>query len=375
MKKVHITLVGGQPAPIYHGIVAIQPDKIIYIYSELSKNTLNVLKENIDIDSEDIMLDVTSPDQIKFCAEGLRDIYKNFNVTINITSGLKSWSHWFGVTFHNETNATVIYIDQNNVLWDYKTMETFKDISFDMRTIFKLYGNELINYTQFSDYTKQDFDVINKIEKIRKYHPRIFKSLTIDLNNENKHNLNYGKETLIESKLRNDLSCVRYFKELCRIEFDIFSKRNCHKYAIESPHIKDIVFNAGWFELKVAKLLSKWDKAKEICMNCRFTYQKDEINEVDIIVDTGSKILFVECKTQITKVTDIEKFRSVIKGYGGTSSKGLFITDSPMKANAKALCEKHGILTFSIQDEHFDLNVDTALYRLLDNELYNINTK
>ena len=36
MAKIHITLVGGQPAPVYHGIVAIQPDKIVFIYSQES---------------------------------------------------------------------------------------------------------------------------------------------------------------------------------------------------------------------------------------------------------------------------------------------------------------------------------------------------
>lgn len=29
----HITLIGRQPAPVYHGIVATQPDKVILAYS------------------------------------------------------------------------------------------------------------------------------------------------------------------------------------------------------------------------------------------------------------------------------------------------------------------------------------------------------
>lgn len=31
MTKVHITLVGGQPAPVYNGIVAMNSDKVVYI--------------------------------------------------------------------------------------------------------------------------------------------------------------------------------------------------------------------------------------------------------------------------------------------------------------------------------------------------------
>ena len=370
MKKVHITLVGGQPAPIYNGIIAIQPDKVIYIYSEASKNVLDVLKNKIDIESEEIMLDVTSPSVIKQCAETLRDLYKDSIVTVNITSGLKSWSHWFGVTFHNQSNAMVVYVDQNNVLWNYKTLEPY-NINFDMRTIFKLYGNELVNYTQFSEYTQDDFDAIETIETLRNINIKTFNNLTLDPKPEQIHNFEEG--ICIETSIKGDYSCLRKFKNKSKIEFVIFTKRDCHEVSLESPHVKKLVSNANWFELKVAKLLSKWNKTKEICMNCHFTYKKDNLNEVDIIVDTGSKILFVECKIKLTKITDIGKFNSVIKSYGGISSKGIFITNNPMDKKEQLQCEKLGILYFSLQNEH--LNIAEALYKLLDNELYNINTK
>lgn len=400
MKKVHITLVGGQPAPIYHGIIAIQPDKIIYIYSEASKKTLDVLKSMIDIESDEIMLDPTSPSQIKLCAEGLRNIYKNCIVTVNITSGLKTWSHWFGVTFHdysnmpnalspiekllikfgvtyrNSINATVVYIDQNNVLWNYKTLKPYKDIHFDMRTIFKLYGNELVHYKRFADYTKEDFEAIIKVERIRKFHYKVFYSLTIDLKDE-ANKLKGIKDFSIQSKLKGDSeSCLRFYNELSRIEFDIYSKGRLKEYTVESPHIKDIVFFAGWFELKVAKLLSNWIHAEEICMNCHFPFKENlDKNEVDIIINTGTKILFVECKTQISDTTAIDKFRSVIKGYGGTASKGLFVTDAKMPDMARDKCKEHGILTYSFQDDHNGMSDLEAITDLLNKELYNINTK
>ena len=47
MSKVHITLVGGQPAPVYHGIVATQPDYVFYVCSKSadSKRAQKVLKK------------------------------------------------------------------------------------------------------------------------------------------------------------------------------------------------------------------------------------------------------------------------------------------------------------------------------------------
>ena len=137
-----------------------------------------------------------------------------------------------------------------------------------------------------------------------------------------------------------------------------------------------MAFNSGWFEFKVAKILSKWDKCKEICMNCKFPFrEKVDKNETDILINTGSKVLFVECKTQINNITDIDKFRSVIKNYGGMGSKGLFVTNAKMTDIAKAKCEEHGILSFSLQDSHLGLTEEKALQLLLESELFNINTK
>lgn len=155
------------------------------------------------------------------------------------------------------------------------------------------------------------------------------------------------------------------------------NKRNeCREVVMESPNIVDLTFNAGWFEYKVAHLLSQWNKTKEICLNCHFPFKQGvDKNETDIIVNTGTKILFVECKTQITHTTDIDKFRSVVKAYGGTASKALFVTDSPMSDIARKKCEENGVLHFSLSDVVNKESVGLALIDLLEKEMFNINTK
>lgn len=371
MKKIHITLVGAQPAPIYNGIIATSPHKIIYIYSnsENSYNSLKVLKKELKIDADEIQLDVTNPTKIKYCAEQLADIYKNHEVTVNITSGLKSWAYWFSVVFAQCENASVIYFDQNNVLWNYRTMQSSTDFNFDMHTLFRLYGNPIENnYTPFSRYTPQDFETIKIIEEIRESNFSAFKELTSTLSIDD-NNILRNNDT---GKFVKENSSVRWDRPNNKVIFNINNKST----TISSPHVVDLTFHTAWFELKVAQILSKWDKAKEICLNCRFPFNaKFDKNEVDIIVNTGNKILFVECKTQIANTTDIDKFRSVIKGYGGIGSKGLFITDSKMKAIAKKKCKEHNILYFSLGNEHLLMSTEKALFRLLNNELYNINAK
>lgn len=371
MSKIHITLVGGQPAPVYHGIVATRPDKIIYIHSSESRKALKALDLEITVPSEKIMLDVTLPNKIKECAEHLAEQYQNDEVTVNISGGLKSWSHWFGVVFDKYPNASVVYMDQNNVLWNYRTMKSSAIPEFDMHTLFRLYGNPLENnYIKFEEYTEDDFKAIEELEKLRNLNTVDFNHLTTVLDKQRSHLLRTNKTGTFTA----GDSYIQWDKNIQQVKIGICKRDNIKEAVLVSPHIMNLAFNAGWFETKIAKLLSKWNKAKEICLNCRFPFRPNvDKNEVDIIVNTGVKILFVECKTQITNTTDIDKFRSVIKGYGGTGSKGLFVTDAKMTEIAKAKCEEHGILTFSLQN--YSDSVERSLFLLLDTQLRNINTK
>ena len=191
MARVHITLVGGQPAPVYHGIVATKPDKVIFIYSEESRGVVEVLKKEINIPVEEQpSLDPTNPVEILRRAESLAKKYEKDEVTVNISSGLKSWSHLFGITFDKQPNATVVYMDQNNILWNYRTMQSQANFEFDMYTLFRLYGNSLENnYKKLSEYTDKDNEAVAKIEGIRQFDTRSFNSLV----------------ALLDSKMQNQL--------------------------------------------------------------------------------------------------------------------------------------------------------------------------
>lgn len=373
MGKIHITLVGGQPAPVYHGIIATKPDKIIYIYSSDSYKSLEALLREIEIPSENIQLDAIIPQEIKLCAETLAERYIDDEVTVNISGGLKSWSHWFGVTFDKYSNATIVYMDQNNALWNYRTMHSSMDFEFDMHTLFRLYGNPLEdNYINFDEYTPEDFMAIKEIEYLRSINVPDFNRLTTVLDKERNHILRNSKVGCFNV----GISSVSWDKEEAQVKFVIANKKYVHNVTLLSPHIINLAFNAGWFEAKVASLLKQWCRAKNIYLNCHFPFRKNVVkNEVDILVNTGVKILFIECKTQINNYTDIDKFRSVINNYGGTGSKGLFITDAKMTEMAKTKCEEHGILTFSLQDDHMNMECEKALHFLLDTQLYNINIK
>ncbi len=382
MAKIHITLVGGQPAPVYHGIVATQPDKVVFIYSESSRDAMEKVRSEIHMaEDKQEPLNTTDPQQIMKRANILAEKYKNDEVTLNISSGLKSWSHLFGRVFDSMPNASVVYMDQNNVLWNYRTMEHKSDFEFDMDVLFRLYGNRLENYKRLTDYTEEDLKALDKIKNIRLFNIPDFNKLTATLNDKQQNilrNQNSGKFDLMANGSQSYVEWEKTTKDSIGFVRIFLAKKNgkSQEVTFESENAVDLAFNSGWFEFEIATLLSKWTKAKSVYLNCHFPFKpKVDKNEVDIIVNTGTKILFVECKTQITHTTDIDKFRSVVKGYGGTGSKGLFVTDARMTDVARKKCEEHGLLSFSLQDDHLGMSHEKALALLLDSELFNINTK
>ena len=378
--KVHITLVGGQPAPVYNGIVATRPDRVVFIYSnsEDSIRSVEAVRRETDIDiDEQEPLDTTDPQKILQRATSLAEKYMNDEVTLNISSGLKSWSHLFGRVFDPLPNASVVYMDQNNLLWNYRTMESQSDFVFDMDVQFRLQGNELKHFVPFADYTDDDKDSFEKAEAARRYNTGNFNKLTTLLSPQWKgmfQNQNHGRFVLSETDY------VEWEKpDFVRLALST-KKYGVNEWGMKSPHAVNIAFNSGWFEYKVARMLSHWRYAKEIRLNCVFPDRKTHNvrfpkNEIDVIVNTGTKLLFVECKTMISTSTDIDKFRTAVKNYGGMGSKALFVTDNAMNDLQKEKCHDSGIIIFSLKDPAFGPNKEQELFKLLESELFNINTK
>lgn len=375
--KVHITLVGGQPAPVYHGIVATQPELVVFIYSDSSRSVVEKVKREINIAvDEQLPLDTTDPQKIIARAEELAAKYKDDEVSLNISSGLKSWSHLFGRVFDSMPNATVVYMDQNNVLWNYRTMQSKADFEFDMDVLFRLQGNELTHYTPFSSYIDEDNATLNTLVSARKYNCGSFNKLTTllskDWDNRIKQkcgSLVLSDDEYVEWERPDFVRLVLRTKKIGRQEF-----------VMESPNAVNMAFHTGWFEYKVAHTLSQWRYSRDIRLNCIFPPQSSQSvqfpkNEIDVIVNTGTKILFVECKTQISNSTDIDKFRTAVKNYGGMGSKALFVTDNVMTDIQKEKCSESGIICFSFQDKAFAANKAQSLFQMLEKELFNINTK
>ncbi len=366
-QHIHISLVGGQPAPVYHGVMAIEPDRVIFVHSAQTKSDAERISKEFDIQKELLELDPVDLEIINFKVDEIKKkMDEDSFVSVNLSGGTKAWSMVFYEKFRDYKDVKLFYIDQNNNLWDFLEISSY-ELSFDMDMQFKLYGNTPNNYHLYSDYTDDDDAQVAKIQNLRKHNYSSFNDLSSNFMNRQKSNTYALK----------DGSFFEWDRDGLLFNVSIANRNDVFKTEVlDSPNCKHLLLNNGWFEYLVAKTLNGWARTKEIRLNCVFPTKDDSPkNEIDIIVNAGTKLLFVECKTQIHNETDIDKFASAVRVYGGMGSKALFVTDAPMSDKAKEKCRDNKVLSFSLEEFGGVLYARKSLYEFLDKELINVNTK
>lgn len=348
MKKIHITLVGGQPVPVYIGIKDDgQANTIVLVCSPQSRTEAERIKEQFP--KRNILVKVCHPvelDDIEDLALELYKEYSDYEKTVNLTGGTKLWSLTFYRIFCQDRNSHFIYIDQNNQITDILCKDShIGEINTLKR--FELYGTPLTSFCMLEEYDDEDLLVAREIEKFRNKNRYEFIRLTgnrkaFEMND--KDILTTENGSLLEFSLD---------ERWARIE--LYTDNGFLTKEFHCQHLPDILFNSGWFELKTAIELSKNERINNIWLNCEFTDSEgNPKNEIDIIAELDNRLLFVECKTMIHDSTDIDKFRSALRNFSGTSTTGIFVTnDKPNAFNksryehAMEKCKDNGILTFN----------------------------
>lgn len=360
--------------PVYLGITEMQPEVIILVHSSDTLVQAQRVAEEYPDKAVLQQFEPTDISAIMASAKKLLDEYKDDDVVINITGGTKPWGISFTMLSQGMQNVQLIYVDQNCVFYNYTTNEKWQSsLSLDMEQLMRFNGQASKSHNSLSDYNDEDMKTLSKVKRLRVTAPMQFNSLTIPDKKwrksliggfEGRHAIDGG-------------SYVEWNKPQHWVRIYI-NKKNGKQYEelFDSPNVIHIVFNSGWFEFEVAKIISTWQYAKEVWLNVVYPYRAGQPkNEIDVVVNTGVKLLMIECKTQIFDNTDIDKFRTAVKNYGGMGCKALFITESRMKDTAKEKCADSEVLTFCMSDYKNNYAARTALYTMLNEEIMNINAK
>ncbi len=362
-KIVHIALVGGQTMPIYMCLRESKAEKVILIHSSSTKWRAEKIQSDLLPECpqrffELIDLDPLDYEVIKERVSAIYDAYSEWNVEVNLTSGTKPWTIAFSMLSAKYDNVQLYYSDQNNVIYNYNSCEKHTSGSLSIAEIFRYNQSEVKSYVSLSEYTEKDMHVLRQVQSIRKRYYKVFNNLA----NPRARNAEFEKTAGVISDLESysEMEWNKNFfvpgdkTTLQYVRFFLTDKCGSHEeLELCSSHAFDIVTFSGWFEYEVALMLSKWKNCEDVWMNVVFPYDnRNPKNEIDVVAMIGNKLLFVECKIQVFDNTDIDKFTSAVKNYGGMGAKAVFITQQRIKKEAMEKCNTNEIDFFSFCDDN-----------------------
>lgn len=368
MPKIHIALVGKQTTPISQVIEHVKPDQMILLPSQDSHQYADVVKAQyvgkIACDIYDLSVDDIAA--IRSMAVTIAEaIPMNYEVTLDLTSGVKPWALIFIEVFKEKLpQSDVYYVYQNGKLINMSKQEAVGDVDFDYNMQFRLLGHNFSEYTLFTEYTHEDEVATVILKDYYHENSKQFTPLMMDF-----------CKYVSQNKLSHDED-IHFYNMLGDVSWTAASHTMSINIAIKgkveisSPHAWHLTTTAGWFEYYVANILSKIFPPDQIFMNCHFKgSNNNDLNEVDIIVNTGKKLLFVECKTQIKDSNDVDKFASVVRNYGALGSKALFITYWRMLPNGVEKCKNNRISGYNMHKRNESSHIENL--KILLNQIIN----
>lgn len=330
MAKIHITLLGKEPLPVFYPIIEFH-QKIVYLIGTNENKDIASSLERVLIylDIEYHFCEVDAYDILetsRVCEEIINKYAADDEFMYNITGGTKPMAIG-ALNTAKKHNAKIIYTNGSKCI-DINTHESVDlQCKLDSKVMFVLQGQQVKNVESYvenplkSAMSKQIMDLI--------------------LNN---------------NKVYKDLSA---YKEMCgEIVPNSFNYKKV-LFACDNGHIhvayegvtaldvdcecsKELLFEGRWWETLVADTLYKWSNGRYgILQNVRFKNKTDapestkDKNEIDIVVNLGTTFVMIECKSGNLTQNEIYKMDYVRNIYGSDKSKSVLVSFYPVKNDLK----------------------------------------
>jgi hypothetical protein len=375
-KSILFSLIGKETTPNYRAYKEFKPEVLVHIYSNETFGASEILVSMVDKAKTKVILIEVDGDNYNDVISKLNDfdfeITKKDHVSINITGGTKMMALAiveFSKSVKSE-NLDFFYIDwKQNIQWYLENkVEDFCD-SLELDEFVKLKGQKIKSKDTFLSVFNKYENSINEIKEIvedfgkRKQWDKflelfVSKIRKLNSNPTNKDKSIYvlHKKWLIETENKSleivwDTNSFKVFdKDVLFLELE---------QSIEE--IEWFIFNAGWFELLTALKFSKKYEENKIFMNVTFPVLKNvelDKNEVDILINDGGKLIFVECKSGLVLPDAINSMKVRQETYGGQIGKSVLVTRYDL------LKDKYDTAKV-ILDKCEDLNIEILTYSKL----------
>lgn len=349
--KVHVTLLGKEVLPIYYPIKMFNPDIVYIIGTEQNKELAERL-QNIFIKKQEPELEKVRP-QVKDChifyvdafnvqstreaCEKIHEKYrqqKDVSFMYNLTGGTKIMAlAAFGVG--QKENAEIIYTDSKNLKYLYSdASDKPLNCALISDEIFALHGQIFSKRELFDlNVMKSTIEAALKVKDFRSDYFYIYSELRECLLKEKETSGSFPNEYRSNGYI---FSCPpKKSRNLSLRKLTIGDGGDNEYLNIQCQNPKELLLDGKWWEVLVAKSVFDLNPDYRIWQNVKFKPIKnnssiDEKNEVDILVNIGNTLLFIECKSGKFDQNNIYKLRAVKDTYGGEKSKAVLVSSHPI---------------------------------------------
>ena len=375
--KVQITNIGGQTLPVIQGILEFPCSLNILLHSnesaQAAKKIADLLDENCQLTP---INDANDFDGILTYIGNIVLDHDQAIFYVNVTGGTKIMTLALYTYFVNRSiKATIFHIDQNGMVHYLNEMKTeaLKSI-LPINQFIAFSGQKVKSKTRVEDIPIEFFEAKNQVKKIVTQHFHEFKYLCDNYRKLGRKDTNLNDFELINPKSYSQVKWSNAEDELT-LSLKKKYKFEYDEYTFTGHEYIGIVLETKWFELEMVEIFKKWDKTKELAWSVVVPYlEGSDKNEIDVVVNLGNKLLFVECKTQVAEIAHIDKFRNATKTYGGLGAKAILITWHEPNKRIIEKCNDNNIILFSFTNPDKSINNKHDLYKLLDREISKSNT-
>lgn len=326
MKKIHIALVSKETLPVFYMINELEPDRVYLVGTNETIQYMETIEKVAQRKGIVCIQQTTSPNDMQETVDVCERIHESNEgdeFSYNLTGGTKLMA--FGAlicaqrykaqVFYTETTS---YVDVNEMKRKHLTK------MLDTNTIIKLQGQNVKN-KQVYQFDPLRTECAKVIRDFVDNNNGAFSTLVsvyqnkINQAKKNKKELEFNEYEDEENGISYRYSDGRIVVRLNGVE----------AFSSDYEDALMMFFEGRWWETLVADEIAKWkDDDWEMWTNVTFRPNqktfKDK-NEIDILVNIGNTLLFVECKSGFFNQDNIYKLNSVCQTYGSYKSKSCII--------------------------------------------------
>ncbi len=328
--KILISLVSKEVLPAYYSIAEFKPDKIYLIGTNESTDGMKRVANVAGRDGYTILTREVKAYDIEGCVNICEAIHKENGVDCeyiyNLTLGTKLMA--FGaMKCAQSNNAQMVYTTPGECIGINPLGRNPLSCKLTFEQMFDLQGQKLKEHEDY-EYDAERTKCANETKsfvtnhRYRKAFSRMRKAYEIVKQNEEPFDEWEDARTYFSNR-----------DDSLSIEFD-----GVEVLYSDYPQAEMILFEGRWWETLVANATAKWSGGKyDIWASVLFepkqrtSYRnmdesKNVKNEIDVLVNLGTTMLFIECKSGIVTRDNIRTLNDARQTYGSYQSKAVIVS-------------------------------------------------